>query len=155
SFQETVDSKILYAMLILSGLVILGVASIGFETKSPEDGIDGILARFPGAKEIPFTNEKAPLRYEIQDFKQADPQKRLWESDYQFSILVHEQPVPGPEGQDQPVRGTFRFLVYLSILQEAMENPTKENQDARLRVQQLQRYAISGQRDKVKEAIKT
>ena len=31
SLQETLDSKVLYAMLILSAFVMLGVASISFE----------------------------------------------------------------------------------------------------------------------------
>ena len=38
SWREALDSKVLYALLILSLLVIVGVASISFQPKPPEKG---------------------------------------------------------------------------------------------------------------------
>ena len=78
SLQETLDSKVLYAMFALSGLIILAVASISFEPKPAAKGVEAILDRFPFAKRIPFSRQEPPLRYELQDFVQTND-KEPWE----------------------------------------------------------------------------
>jgi ABC-type transport system involved in multi-copper enzyme maturation permease subunit len=153
SLQETLDSKVLYALFVLSALVILGTASISFEPKSPQKGIESILARFPGAKSNPFIAREAPLRYELQDFKQTN-EKQPWESDYQFTIVVHEQALEGPDGKPQPVKGMFHLMVYASALQMDEANMTDEERQARKDLLQLQREALRGQNDKVEALLK-
>ncbi len=156
SLQETLDSKVLYAMVALSGLVILGAASIGFEPKSPEKGIESILRRLPGAKGNPLVAQEPPLRYELQDFKQTNENKP-WDSDYHFTIVVHEKPIEGDGPGNNPIagKGIFRFMVYVvSATQTEEDDMTEQEREARERFHQFQRDAMHGQTDKINKFVK-
>src|SRR5437588_6533399 len=107
SLQETLDSKVLYAMMVLSAIVIVAVASIKFEPKSGEKGVSDILGRFTGAVAQPFGMRSAPLKYELADFKQTD-EKKPWEAEDHFTIVVHEIPSTGPDGKVGSSEGAFR-----------------------------------------------
>ena len=52
SLREALDSKVLYALLILSALVIVGVASISFKPRPAELGISDIVSRFASANSV-------------------------------------------------------------------------------------------------------
>ncbi len=153
SLQETLDSKVLYAMFVLSGLAILAAASIGFEPKSGEKGVEAILRRFPGGKANPFIGAEAPLKYELQDFKQTD-EKKPWDGDYRFTIVVREQTLPGPDGKPQSAKGMFRLMIYASSLEMDEDKMTDDDRQARKRMIQLQRDAARGQNEKVEEFMK-
>jgi ABC-type transport system involved in multi-copper enzyme maturation permease subunit len=144
SLQETLDSKVLYAMFALSGLIILAVASISFEPKPAAKGVEAILDRFPFAKRIPFSRQEPPLRYELQDFVQTND-KEPWEGSYRFTIVVHEQNVLNSNGQAEPAKGFFKYQAWQSSLMVEQEEMTAEDRATRKRLQKLQEEAVMAQ----------
>src|SRR4051812_13225946 len=116
SLREALDSKVLYALLGLSVLVIVGVASISFKPRPAEAGVSDIVARFPGAQPN-FRNPSPPLRYEVENFKTLD-EKKPWESAYNFDLVVREVELKDAEGKVQPTEGVFRLLVYFTSLRK-------------------------------------
>jgi hypothetical protein len=100
SVREALDSKVLYALLILSALVVVGVASISFKPRPAELGVSDIVGRFPGAQ-ANFANPNPPLRYTVEDFK-ALSDKAPWDSDYRFDLVAHEITRKTEDGKEQP-----------------------------------------------------
>jgi ABC-type transport system involved in multi-copper enzyme maturation permease subunit len=119
SLRETRDSFVFYFLLGLSALVILAVASIGFQPEPAVQGVQAIVERFPGQQMSAFIPVEPPLRYAVEDFEQTNAAARPWEGAYRFRLVVRES-------KDTPY--TFRMLVYLSGLESAKE---------RARLQQL------------------
>jgi ABC-type transport system involved in multi-copper enzyme maturation permease subunit len=140
SLREALDSKVLYALLILSALVIVGVASISFKPRPAEPGVSDIVARFPGAQAPPFSNQSPPLRYEIEDFKALD-EKKPWEGEYHFDLVVREQSVKGQDGHEQSAEGAFRLFVFVSSIQKEEGKLSAEDREARKRLLALQEQA--------------
>jgi hypothetical protein len=138
SVREAFDSKVLYALVILSGLVVLGVASISFKPRSAEKGLQDIVARFPGAQ--PSFAAPQALQYEVEDFKQLND-NRPWEGQYRFNLVVHELPVKGPDGKEQPSEGIFKAMVWLSTLQLEEEKLSPEDREARKRLLMMREQA--------------
>jgi ABC-type transport system involved in multi-copper enzyme maturation permease subunit len=153
SLREALDSKVLYALLILSALVIVGVASISFKPRPAELGVSDIAARLPGAQVLPFSGQGAPLRYEIEDFKALD-EKKPWEGEYHFDLVVREAPKKTEDGKEQPPQGVFRLLVLISALQKEEGNLSAEDREARQRVQlAMQQQAQNVPPEKLRELL--
>lgn len=139
SLRETLDSKVLYAMIILSVLVIVGVGSISFHAQPAEKGLESILARFPGARSG-FGMPPPILRYEIEDFKQLNDGP-AWEGQYRFDLVVKELPAKDAEGKEQDTKGAFRALVWVHGLQLDEESLTHEDREARRRLVMMREQA--------------
>lgn len=150
SWREVLDSKVLYALLVLSVLVMIGVASISFTPRPAEQGLQDILGRFPGAQ----ATFRAPpaIKYKVENFQQLD-QRPPWEGAYQFDLAVEELPVRGRDGKEQPGEGVFRLLVWLSGLQLDEKDLTDEDREARKRLLLLQTQAQTVAPDKLEEFL--
>jgi ABC-type transport system involved in multi-copper enzyme maturation permease subunit len=142
SLREALDSKVLYALLILSTLVVVGVASISFKPRPAEAGVSDIVARFPGAQGQAFTNQPPPLRYDVEQFRVLD-EKKPWEGEYHFDLVVHEVEIKDAEGKEQPTEGVFRLLVFLTSLKKEAGQLTPEERESRKRLIALQEQAAN------------
>jgi ABC-type transport system involved in multi-copper enzyme maturation permease subunit len=111
SLRETRDSFVFYFLLGLSALVILGVASIGFEPDPAAKGVQGIVERFPGQQMPAWIPVEPPVRYLVENFEQTKPAPP-WQGAYRFRLVVRES-------QEAPY--TFRMLVYLTGLEGSKE----------------------------------
>ncbi len=113
SLRETRDSFVFYFLLGLSALVVLGVASIGFQPEPAAQGIQGIVERFPGQQMPSFLQVEPPVRYEVQDFEQTNPAARPWEGAYRFHLVVRES---------KEAQLPFRLLVYLLRMESSPQD---------------------------------
>lgn len=135
SWRETLDSKVLYFMLALSLLVIVGVASISFQPKPAEKGLEAILDRFPGNRLRlgAFVNQSGPLRYELHDFQQLNNAKP-WDGAYRFDLVVREVAMPNHEGKEESSEGSFPAIVWITGIQGEETNLSAEDREARKRL---------------------
>ena len=62
SLREAWDSKTLLVMLVLAGLFLVGVASIGYEAATPQGGVRGIRRRRCPPRSFASTRGKTPGR---------------------------------------------------------------------------------------------
>jgi ABC-type transport system involved in multi-copper enzyme maturation permease subunit len=149
SLREALDSKVLYALLILSALVIVGVASISFKPRPAELGVSDIVARFPGAQPN-FTNPNPPLRYQVENFKVID-EKKPWEGEYHFDLVVREVLAKNGEGKEQSPEGFFRLIVFVSSLRKEEGKLSAEEKESRKRLLALQEQAQNMPPDKLRQ----
>jgi hypothetical protein len=139
SLRETLDSKLLYAMLIIAALVIVGVGSISFQPQPADQGLQSILARFPGARSG-FGQPPPVLRYDVENFTQLNDAPP-WEGQYRFDLAVKELPAKNADGKEDDTKGAFRALVWVFGLQLDEQNLTAEDQEARKRLVMLREQA--------------
>jgi ABC-type transport system involved in multi-copper enzyme maturation permease subunit len=151
SLREALDSKVLYALLILSALVIVGVASISFKPRPAELGISDIVSRFPGAQPN-FANPNPPLHYSVEDFKALND-KKPWEADYRFDLVAHESPKRGEDGKELPPEGVFRLIVFVYGLQKEEGKLTAEERESRKRLLALQEQAANVPPDQLRKFL--
>jgi hypothetical protein len=152
SLREALDSKVLYALLIISALVIVGAASISFTPRSAETGVADIVSRFPGAQAQPFAKQPPPLSYEVENFKAVN-EKKPWESEYTFDLIVRELSVKTPDGKDESAEGVFRLIVFVTSLQKEEGKLTPEEKEARKRLLALREEAANVPPDKLRQFL--
>jgi ABC-type transport system involved in multi-copper enzyme maturation permease subunit len=142
SWRETLDSKVLYVMLALSLLVIVGVASISFQPKPADKGLEAICERFPGNRMRmgPFQEGRGPLRYEIEDFAQLNNAKP-WNGVYSFHLVVREVPIRNAEGKEESSEASFPAIVWIWGLQREDSNLSAEDREARKRLLAMREQA--------------
>jgi ABC-type transport system involved in multi-copper enzyme maturation permease subunit len=139
SLYEALDTKVIYFTLGLSCLVILGVASISFKPQPAEQGLRSILGRFAGAQ-TGFGKPLPILRYEIEDFQQLND-SAPWLGKYRFTLIAKELPTKDAKGDEKPLHGAFRAMVWLSTLQVDEENLSSDDKEARKRLVALREQA--------------
>lgn len=86
SFREAVDRKIFAAMLVLSGLLILFVASISFQRITLEEELQSTtrqLSFFTG-----LNPHIGKATYSIENFQQTNDAVEPWKGDYRFDWVV-------------------------------------------------------------------
>jgi ABC-type transport system involved in multi-copper enzyme maturation permease subunit len=142
SWRETLDSKVLYFMLALSLLVVVGVASISFQPKPADKGLEAIFERFPGNRLRlgAFVNRSGPLRYELHDFQQLNDAKP-WDGEYRFDLIVREVAIPNPEGKEESSEGSFPAIVWITGIQGDETNLSAEDREARKRLLAMREQA--------------
>lgn len=148
SWREAWDSKVLYVLLVLSLLVIVFVAGIGFEPKPADKGMEAILERFPGSRlNLGFTSRHGPIRYEMENFQQLNNAKP-WDGEYRFELVAHEVPVQvDEENKDkdkdnkESSEGAFPAIVWVSGLQMDEEKLSAEDREARKRLLSMREQA--------------
>jgi hypothetical protein len=92
SLREAIDTKVFYVMVGLSFLVILAIASVGFEPIPADAGLRSIVEHFPGSTRPPFGNVPAPVHYDLEGFQQINEAGRPWQAEYRFHITVTDAP---------------------------------------------------------------
>lgn len=87
SFREAVDHKIFVAMLVLSGLLMLFVASIAYRPITLEEEVKA------GADQMTFwagigPHAAAGAEFKVENFRQTNDAPEPWRGDYQFDWVV-------------------------------------------------------------------
>jgi hypothetical protein len=150
SLREVLDSKVFYVMLALSGVVILGVASVSFEYQPAEEGVRRVCAGMlkhlvaPGITHLPLTG---PLvRYKVEQFEQLNPGAVPWHGQYRFVLAARPQRPAGQEKEAETRVDALRLLVLWDNLARNRGEGTGEDEASRRRLtealQQAQRLSF-------------
>jgi ABC-type transport system involved in multi-copper enzyme maturation permease subunit len=134
SLREALDSKILYVTLALSLLLILFLGSISFRPLTPEEDLQGlldILNTWVWGMRAQGQGGGEPVRAEVVDFRQTNPDEQPWRGDYRFTIVMH-----APEAAKNFLKGDLEQLRGFLALQlwwakEADIPPAKWSADGR------------------------
>jgi hypothetical protein len=153
SWREALDCKVLYVLIGISVLVIVGVASISFNPKPADKGMEAILERFPGARiQTGFSSSSGPVRYDLQNFEQLN-QAPPWNGEFRFDIVVTEKPMPGPDGKERSSEGAFRTMVWITSLQQEEGKLSPEDREARKRLLAMREQAQAVPPEKLEEFL--
>lgn len=90
SLREAVDTKVFYAMVGFSLLVVLFVGSVGYRPVSVEDQARHNMTRMSWILQRSFQKHKlgdAPT-FDVKDFEQTDPSAPPWQTGYRFFLTV-------------------------------------------------------------------
>jgi ABC-type transport system involved in multi-copper enzyme maturation permease subunit len=89
SLREAVDTWVLYVTLVLSGLLILLVASISYRPITVQEEVQQIPDQFNLVLGLVAPNSGASAR--IADFRQTNDAlaSEPWKGDYSFSLIFH------------------------------------------------------------------
>jgi ABC-type transport system involved in multi-copper enzyme maturation permease subunit len=115
SLLEAVDTKVFYAMLVVSSLAILLAASVSFHPVTLEDEVRHSTETVNWV--VGFMRDKypdGPPEIKLADFEQTNPDAAAWEGNYRFVVTMefkNEQGAarPGPAGFMVPLILTKSF----------------------------------------------
>jgi ABC-type transport system involved in multi-copper enzyme maturation permease subunit len=142
SIREALDYKVIYFLFGLSGLVILAAASISYKPESGEKGLQAVVSRLPGAERM-LGLPAPPLNYEVEDFKQVNESRPVWEGEFRFDLVVSERGIPAP-GSPEPAEeekpqkkdkkppempSTLRLLALVDLLRRQSEGALDDEED--------------------------
>jgi ABC-type transport system involved in multi-copper enzyme maturation permease subunit len=104
SLRESLDTKVFYVMVALSGVLIVLVASVSFSAASPEDMMTNMLrpVNQPRASENPFAPPKLQggvVRYQVKKVETAEGTEDS--ADTYRVVVSGTMLVPPPAGQDK------------------------------------------------------
>jgi ABC-type transport system involved in multi-copper enzyme maturation permease subunit len=92
SYRETLDSKVFYVMLVLSGLLALFVGSISYRPVTPAEELEkGFWLLNLAMNSNP---QHGRPNFEIRDARQTNDAAEPWKGDYHFAYAVK---CPSPE----------------------------------------------------------
>ncbi len=142
SIREALDYKVIYFLFALSGLVILAVASISYKAEPGEKGLQAVVNRLPGAEKM-LGVPAPPLRYEVEDFKQVNESRPVWEGEFRFDLVVSESGLSPPgsngaaEDEKQEMKekkapdmpSTLRLLALVDLLRRESEGGVDDEED--------------------------
>ncbi len=90
SLLEALDTKVFYALVGLSGLVLLVVASVSYHPVTVEDEVTGFVGQLSWFLDLHRNkNADAPPTIAVADFQQTNAGASLWEADYRFTLVMH------------------------------------------------------------------
>ncbi|MGF1582398.1 MAG: ABC transporter permease [Gemmataceae bacterium] len=112
SFRESLDSKVLYVTLGLSGLLLLFLAGIDFRNVTFQERLEELIDN--RNERIAKFSPSAPTTLELQNFEQLDPEAKPWESGYKFDV-VFSYPKNGKKDAQQAVRQFQREIFYKKL----------------------------------------
>jgi ABC-type transport system involved in multi-copper enzyme maturation permease subunit len=138
SLRESMDAKVMYALIILSALAVLAAFSISFRAVDAEDGVRSQM------QQMPFLIEPVPepsIRCDIPahgGFRQLDD-KPAWEGKYRFTLNVidfgsqEEDKDDKAKDKDKP-SSTLRKSALKELLTRDRKKLTEEDEHTRERV---------------------
>lgn len=135
SLREALDRKIFAAMLCLSGLLTLFVASISFRPITLEDDLTASLRMMTWG--ISFNPHLGKPEFRIENFRQTNTAKEPWRGDYQFDWVGEAQDMsklpPGLPTTQKAVRRAMSGYRYLENV-EVSENRSNDPKQVRFTV---------------------
>src|SRR5262245_28154600 len=125
SLRESLDAKVIYALIILATLAILFAFSISFKAEPGEKGLQTMADQLPGAR---AAFGPAPLTYTIENFKQLNEGRPAWEGEFRYTMLVTEAELPDENADDDEEKvkkkkdrkqpSLLRVMVLATLIQE-------------------------------------
>ncbi len=132
SLREALDRKIFAAMLVLSGLLTLFVASISFRPITLEDDLNTALRMMTWG--MSFNPHLGKPEFRIENVRQTNDAKEPWHGDYQFDWVAEAQDLSKlPPGLPTTRRDVRRFLTGLRYLDNVDVSPNQSKQPNQVR----------------------
>jgi ABC-2 family transporter protein len=136
SYREAIDRKIFFAMLILTGLLTVFIASISFRRITVEDELRTVAGQF--AWGMSFDPTMGKPTFAVENFRQTNDAAEPWHGDYAFEWVVKAQEPDKLKRLPMAKRGEVRQLIrqgfnYLTSV-EVSENLSKDPQEARFAI---------------------
>lgn len=98
SLRETIDSKVLYVVVVMSVFAIAVMATLSFEPNPPDQALKKIAERIPdGSQEVdvPILGRvKATpsfTKFSVEDLKGPEDARKPWEAEYQFVLEARDE----------------------------------------------------------------
>ncbi len=137
SLREAVDRKIFAAMLVLSGLLTLFVASISYRPISLEEELNAAAGQMSYVSGF-GPHAAAGAEFRVENFRQTNDATEPWRGDYQFDWVVSAKDMSKvPFGMPTSRFFLRRFLAdkahYLTNV-EVSANESKDPNEARFTV---------------------
>jgi hypothetical protein len=136
SYREAVDRKIFFAMLILTGLLTVFIASISLRRITVEDELRTVAGQLTWGMSFDPTMEKPT--FAVENFRQTNDAAEPWHGDYGFEWVVKAHEPDTLKRLPMAKRGEVRQLLrqgfnYLNNV-EVSENLSKDPKEARFAV---------------------
>jgi hypothetical protein len=127
SLREALDRKIFAAMLVLSGLLTLFVASISFRPITLEDDLQNATRLMTWG--LSFNPHIGKVDFRIENFHQTNDAREPWHGNYEFDWVTEAEDIkklpPGLPTTQRDVRRTMREFHYLENV-EVSRNQSKD-----------------------------
>jgi ABC-type transport system involved in multi-copper enzyme maturation permease subunit len=98
SLRETIDTKVFVVVLVISALIIAGLATLSLKPDPPDTAFQKLTERFPDGSaevELPIVGRvKATpslVHYSVQDIKVPEDNSRPWEGEYRFVVEARDE----------------------------------------------------------------
>jgi hypothetical protein len=119
SLRESLDAKVIYALIVMSALAVLASFSISYVPEPGEQGLQIVMGRMPGAVAL---GGRPPLTYDVEKFVQLNGDRPAWEGKFTYTLVVTENQA-ADEDDEEKDKGKkrvsfFRMVTLLSLLQE-------------------------------------
>jgi ABC-type transport system involved in multi-copper enzyme maturation permease subunit len=103
SFREALDSKVLYVTVVLSGLMVLFIASISIRQITMQEELE---KRASFLQTILGSQQKG-MECRVEGFKQTNDADVPWEGDYEFTFVLR---VPLKKSDELALKGLRPFI---------------------------------------------
>lgn len=104
SFREAIDTKVFYATLGISCLVVLLIGSVTFRPLPVEEQVSRATRFLTGL--ISFSPQAKGTRYHIENFEATTATKYPWQGDYRFDYVIR-LPAAGSSEDDKQLRSVM------------------------------------------------
>jgi ABC-type transport system involved in multi-copper enzyme maturation permease subunit len=136
SYREAIDRKIFLAMLILTGLLTVFIASISFRRITVEDELRTVAGQL--AWGMSFDPTMGKPTFDVENFRQTNDAAEPWHGDYGFDWVVRAKDSDTLKRLPMAKRGDVRQLIrqgfnYLTNV-EVSKNLSKDPKEARFTV---------------------
>lgn len=135
SLLEALDTKVFYAMVGLSCLVLLVVASVSYRPVAVEDEMRAFARNLTWLMGLGKQQAGDPPRVDVTDFRQTNPEAPPWEGNYRFTIVLRQPDAErgigeaerqaGAQKLRQALRRQFRYLEELEVAALDSPEPTE------------------------------
>ena len=147
SLLEALDTKVFYAMMALSCLAILLVASVSFHPVTVEGEVQKLADTMTWALSLDTKKfPEGPPKLELVDFEQTNPDAPPWEGNYHFGVLLRfaDEESAKRNGQARQIvpfalRKSFPYLDNVHVAQVPAPDPA------------VVRYEVTTRGTKIKE----
>lgn len=135
SLREALDRKIFAAMLVLSGLLMLFIASISYRPITLEDDLQTAARMMTWG--IGLNPHIGKVEFRVENFRQTNEAREPWHGDYEFDWVCEADDLsklpPGLPTTQRDVRRTLRDFRYLDKV-EVSRNQSKDPKQVRFPV---------------------
>jgi hypothetical protein len=135
SLREAVDRKIFAAMLVLSGLLTLFVASISYRPIALEDDLQAVARAMTWG--MSFNPHLGKLEFRVENFRQTNDAREPWRGDYEFDWVGEAEDLsklpPGLPTTQKEMRRFMKEFHYLEQV-EVSSNKSKEPKQFRFTI---------------------
>jgi len=144
SLRESLDAKVIYALIAMSVLAVLAAFSISYVAEPGGQGLQTVMSELPGAR---AAFGKPPLHYDVEKFTQINGDRPAWEGKFKYDLVVTENQAVEDDDEDKEKdkaekdkgkkrASYFRLVTLIALLQEKdLSRLTDEDMKLRDRIE--------------------